>query len=249
MNIFTGNYNNYSGFFGSGSSFYSNANRSSGLGIESLLSDYTSIKRGAYGKLMKSYYQQSSDTNAVSTNKAGNKLTYKSASVDSAEQLQKLKSASSELSSSASALYASSAASLYEKGNEEKLYKAVSSFVDDYNDMVKAAGDSSNNKITRNASTMGNAVSVSSKLLSKAGISVNSDNTLTINEEAFKKADASTVKTLFSGSRSLAYQAGASSSFINMYATQDAAKSSGIYNSRGVYASSLNAGMFFDSLF
>lgn len=250
MNIFTGNYGNYSGFFGSGSPFYSNSNRSSGLGIESLLSDYSSIKRGSYGKLMKSYYQNQkpADTTSVSTNKANNKLSYKSASVDSAEQIQKLKGASSELASSASALYSSAAKSLYEKGNEDKLYKAVSSFVDDYNNMVKTAADSNNNKVTRNVSTMSNAVSASSNLLSKAGISVNSDKTLTIDEDAFKKADTSTVKTLFNGNRSLAYQAGASSSFINMYASQDAAKSSGLYNNRGLY-SSFNTGMLFDSMF
>ena len=247
MNIFTGNYNS---IFGSGSPFYSNSNKSSGLGIESLLSDYSSIKRGTYGKLMKSYYhsQQSADTTNASNSKATNKLTYKSASADNAEQIQKLKSVSSELTSSASALYSSSANSLYEKGNEDKLYKAVSSFVDDYNDMVKTAGDSNNNKVTRNVSTMNNAVSASSRLLSKAGISVNSDKTLAIDEETFKKADTSTIKTLFSGNRSLAYQTGTSSSFINMYASQDAAKSSGLYNNRGVY-SSFNTGMLFDSIF
>lgn len=248
MNIFTGNYSNYSGFFGSGSPFYSNSNRSSGLGIESLLSDYSSIKRGAYGKLMKSYYQKPAETTGVSTNKTNNKLAYKSASVDNTEQIQKLKSASSDLTGSASALYSSGAKSLYEKGNEDKLYKAVSSLVDNYNDMVKTGGDSNNNKVTRNVSTMNNAVSASSKLLSKVGISVNSDKTLTIDEDTFKKADTSTVKTLFSGNRSLAYQMGASSSFINMYANQDAAKSSGLYNSRGTY-DSFNTGMLFDSIF
>lgn len=248
MNIFTGNYGSYSGFFGSGSPFYSNSNRSSGLGIESLLSDYSSIKRGAYGKLMKSYYQKPAETTGVSTNKTNNKLAYKSASADSTEQIQKLKSVSSELTGSASALYSSAAKSLYEKGNEDKLYKAVSSLVDDYNNMVKAAGDSNNNKVTRNVSTMSNAVSASSRLLSKVGISINSDKTLTIDEEAFKKADTSTVKTLFSDNRSLSYQMGASSSFINMYANQDAAKSSGLYNSRGMYAS-YNTGMLFDSIF
>lgn len=251
MNIFTGNFNNYSGFFGSNSPFYSNSNRSSGLGIESLLSDYSSIKRGTYGKLMKSYYQNQkpADTTSVSTNKVNNKPAYKGASADSTEQIQKLKSASSELTGSASALYSSTAKSLYEKGNEDKLYKAVSSFVDDYNDMVKAAGDSNNNKVTRNVSTMNNAFSASSKLLGKAGITINSDNTLAIDEKAFKAADTSTVKTLFNGNRSLAYQTGTSASFINMYAGQDAAKSSGIYNGRGTYSSSLSTGMLFDSMF
>lgn len=246
MNIFTGNYG-YSNFFNSTSLFSQNSSRNSGLGIESLLSDYSSLKTGAYGKLMKSYYQK----NPAAASIAGKDSTKvnKGASADTTEQIQKLKSTSSELAKSASALYSASANSLYEKGNEDKLFKAVSSFVEDYNSAVKASGDSDNKKILRSASTMTNAVSVSSKLLGKAGITINSDNTLAIDEKAFKAADTSTVKTLFNGSRSLAYQTGTSASFINMYAGQDAAKSSGIYNGRGTYASSLSTGMLFDSMF
>ncbi len=246
MNIFTGNYG-YSNFFNSTSLFSQNSNRNSGLGIESLLSDYSSIKTGSYGKLMKSYYQKNPAATAVVGQ--NNTKVSKGASADTTEQIQKLKSTSSELSKSASALYSASANSLYEKGNEDKLFNAVSSFVDDYNNVVKAFGDSENTKILRSASTMTNAVSVSSKLLGKAGITINSDNTLSIDEKAFKAADTSTVKTLFSGNRSLAYQTGTSASFINMYAGQDAAKSSGIYNGRGTYSSSLSTGMLFDSMF
>lgn len=247
MNIFTGNYSNYSNFSNFTSPFSSNSGRSSGLGIESLLSDYSSIKTGSYNKLMKAYYQKNPDAATIS-GKNTSKVS-KGASADTTEQIQKLKSTSSELAKSASALYSTSANSLYEKGNEDKLFKAVSSFVEDYNSAVKAAGDSENTKILRNASTMTNAVSVSSKLLGKAGITINSDNTLAIDEKAFKAADTSTVKTLFSGNRSLAYQTGTSASFINMYAGQDAAKSSGIYNGRGMYTSSLNTGMLYDSMF
>lgn len=246
MNIFTGNYG-YSNFFNSTSLFSQNSSRNSGLGMESLLSDYKSIKTGSYGKLMKSYYQKNPAATAI-VGKDNTKVN-KGASADTTEQIQKLKSTSSELAKSASALYSASANSLYEKGNEDKLFKAVSSFVEDYNSAVKASGDSDNKKILRSASTMTNAVSVSSKLLGKAGITINSDNTLAIDEKAFKAADTSTVKTLFNGNRSLAYQTGTSASFINMYAGQDAAKSSGIYNGRGTYASSLSTGMLFDSMF
>lgn len=246
MNIFTGNYG-YSNFFNSTSLFSQNSSRNSGLGMESLLSDYKSIKTGSYGKLMKSYYQKNPAATAIAGK--DNTKVNKGASADTTEQIQKLKSTSSELAKSASALYSASANSLYEKGNEDKLFKAVSSFVEDYNSAVKASGDSDNKKILRSASTMTNAVSVSSKLLGKAGITINSDNTLAIDEKAFKTADTSTVKTLFNGNRSLAYQTGTSASFINMYAGQDAAKSSGIYNGRGTYASSLSTGMLFDSMF
>lgn len=55
-------------------------------------------------------------------------------------------------------------------------------------------------------------------LLTKAGITIGSDNKLTVDEETFKKADMSTIKTLFHDSNSLAYNVSARASQINYYA-------------------------------
>lgn len=244
MNIFMSGYNNYSNFFNSMSFFSTSSNKNSGTGIESLLSDYSSIKSGTYTKLMKAYYQKNPD--AAGT--AGNS-TLKGASADTTAQIKNLKSASSDLTTSASALYSTTAKSLYEEGNEEKLYEAVSSFVDDYNNMVKTSADSDNTKVLRSASNMTQTTSNTAKLLAKAGITIQSDNTLSIDEDTFKKADASTVKTLFNGVGSFAYKTGTYASFIDMYAGQDAAKVSGLYTANGTYSSSLNTGSLFNSVF
>jgi hypothetical protein len=241
MNIFTGNYSNYSNLFGS-TSLFSSSTSSSGTGIESLLSDYASIKSGTYGKLMKAYYEKNPTATGIAGSSNG-------ASADTTTQIKELESTSSDLSKSASALYSSSAKSLYEEGNEDNLYKAVSDFTEKYNSAVKAAGDSNNTKVLRSASNMTSAATYNSNLLAKAGITIQSDNTLSIDEDTFKKADASTKKTLFSGAGSFAYQTGTSASFMNLYASQDASKSSGLYNSYGTYSTSLNTGSLYDSLF
>lgn len=244
MSIFINGYNNYSNYFNSMSFFSPSSNKSSGLGIESLLSDYSSIKSGTYGRLMKSYYQKNPDALGIY-----GKNTSKGASADTTAQIKELKSASSDLTKSSAALYSATAKSLYEKGNEDKLYKAVSDFVEDYNSMVKTSGNSDNTKVLRSASNMTETASFSSKLLAKAGITVQSDNTLAIDEKAFKGADASTVKTLFSGSGSFAYKTGTYASFIDMYAGQDASKVSGLYTGNGTYSSPFTAGSLYDFMF
>lgn len=244
MSIFINGYNNYSNFFNSMSFFSTSSNKSLGTGIESLLSDYSSIKSGTYGKLMKAYYQKNPDATGIY-----GKNTSKGASADTTAQIKELKSTSSDLTKSSAALYSATAKSLYEKGNEDKLYKAVSDFVDDYNSMVKAAGNSDNTKVLRSTSNMTGAATYSSKLLAKAGITIQSDNTLSIDEKTFKEADSSTIKTLFSGSGSFAYKTGTYASFIDMYAGQDAAKASGLYTGSGTYSTPLNTGSLYDSIF
>jgi hypothetical protein len=74
-------------------------------------------------------------------------------------------------------------------------------------------------------------------LLGKIGITIGSDNKLSVDEETFKAADMSTVKSLMTGTGSYASNIGTKASLINMYAQQDAAKASGLYTQSGTYLS------------
>ena len=233
--------NDYSGLFNNGNS-NNGYSGSSFHGLESALGDYKSIKSGAYGKLMKSYYSQNDDLKSNARKIADEKT----ASKDSTAEITSLKDTSAKLSQSAAALYSGKNASLYSSDKTEELGKAVKTFVDDYNDMLKAAEKSENRKVTRVATNMVNSEAMSSKLLDKAGISINDDGTLKLDEDKLSKADKGSLKTLFSGSGSFAYNAGTAASFISSYATQDQAMASGTYNSAGLYGSYLGTGSLFD---
>lgn len=228
----------YSTLFGS----YSSSNSSSSsLGFYANLSDYSLIKSGAYKNLMKAYYSQSdSKSNSAVNSIVGSKL----ASQDSTTEIQKLQSASSALSKSASALTTDKKNTLYDEGNEDKLLKAVSSFVKDYNSMVDAADSSENSKVLRAGSNMLNNTASNYKMLSSVGISIGADNKLSLDEEAFKKADASTVKTLFNGTGSFANRTASYASYIDMYAKSDAASASGLYGASATYSSLLNGSTY-----
>ena len=126
------------------SALFGGTSNSSSLSSTNILSDYASIKNGSYGKLLKAYYAKQDAEKTAGTGDTSQKLTLMKTSADS-------------LKKSADALNASS---LWEKkkikkkdeetGEEtevedydwEAITRAVKSFIEDYNDVVKEAGES-----------------------------------------------------------------------------------------------------------
>ena len=201
---------NMSGFGISGTTDYSalfsslsTNNSGSASSGSNILADYASIRNGSYAKLAKSYYGKSTNSRAAAAEKA-------EAEKEKKIELSSTKNVSSKLSEAATAL---DDKALFENkitvkdkdGNEttdydrEKISKLVNNFVDSYNAMVKNGGDSTDNSVLRSSLTMVNTTKVNEGLLGKVGISIGEDNTLSVDEDALKKADVGTLKTLFSG--------------------------------------------------
>lgn len=197
------NTNNVSYLFGSNQTKSASSNL---LGID--LGEYSSITRGSYSKLVKAYYKkygnQKSSTEKLSDSK------------DSTQTKESIKSEADDLYKAADVLTTKGKDSLFKKADvkdektgtttkqydTDKIYKAVSSMVDTYNSFVKKSVSSKDNAVLRQAVSMVQSTSANRSLLGQIGIKVGSDNTLSIDEETFKKADMSTVKSLFNGSDS-----------------------------------------------
>ncbi len=211
----------YSGLLGGASS--SSAN--SLMGSSSLLSDYASIKNGTYGKMLKQYYakQKASLTEDSDTSKASSK---NKAGKDTATS-----SAASALNKSASALNNLN----YSEDNVDKIYDSVSTFVKDYNSMIKNASNSSVGSVNSQAEVLNNYTYANYKLLVKAGITMNADRTLSLNEDTFKKADMSTLKTLFKGNNSYADQVSSRASTIYRYSNNGSSLKN-TYSNSGKYS-------------
>ena len=194
---YTSKYNSnvdYSALFGGTSD-------SSSVGNTNMLSDYAAIKNGSYGKLMKAYYAKQD----------AEKLSGKG---DTSQKLTLMKTSADSLKKSADALNDSS---LWEKkkikkkdektGEEiavedydwDKITKAVKSFVEDYNDVVREAGESNTKDVLRNASWMTGMTDKNSNMLAKIGITIGKGNKLELDEGALKQADISSLKTIFTG--------------------------------------------------
>ena len=216
FNDYTGKYNNtdYSYLF--------NNMQPASTGGTFSLGDYAAIKNGSYKKLLKAYYaKQDAEKSAISSDAMKNSSLVKS----SADALKK----------SANAL---NNEALWEKKEDydwDAIKKAVKSFVDDYNSVVKLAGNSDSKDVLRNAVWMTGMTEANDNLLSKAGITVGKGNQMELNEDVLKKADIRTLKTLFTGHNSLADKIDAKANSIS----NAAARISGTYKSNGTYSNAL----------
>lgn len=224
------------------------------LGINYM--DYSSIKSGSYHKLLSAYYSldddKKSETQTV-TKKKDNLTT--SASTDSVSKLASIEKDAEKMKDAADALLTQGTKSLFkqvsvtdDKGNitkeydTEGIYKAVKAFTDQYNSLVTTAGSSRVSRIASSAASMYNYTSQNEKLLASVGITLDEDKrTVSIDEEAFRKADMSTVKSLFNGTGSYAYQVSVKASMIDYYAQNEASKAN-TYSSSGKYSYNYNSG-------
>lgn len=228
-------------------------------GASNFLADYASIKNGSYSKLMHAYYGKTSNAHEVVSKTNTNNSTSK----DSTESLARIQETSDALKESADALLATGKKSVFQqkditvkdengietttKGYDTNaIYKAVNDFVSDYNALVKATAKANTKSIADRSTNLIMATEANSKLLAKAGITIEDDYTLSIDKDAFQKADMNSVKSLFSGTGSYAYRASAQSSLINFSADMEASKAN-TYNFNGGYGNPYSNGNLFNS--
>ena len=183
------------------------------------LSDYAAIKNGSYGKLLKAYYAK--------------RDAEKTSGGDSVQKSTLMKNGADALKKSADALNNSE---LWEKNDFDAITKAVKSFVEDYNDVIKQAGDSNSKDVLRNAVWLTGMTETNENILSKIGITVGKGNEIELNEEELKKADIQTLKSVFTGYNSFADKVSMKANSIS----NAAARTSGTYRKNGTYNNALS---------
>ncbi len=211
--------------------------------LASLVSDYNSIKSGAYGKLVKAYYATKSDD--TSSSKSTDKTTASTSTAeDSTKTLKEIQTATDVLYESAEDLRKTAG----KAESMDELYDSVATFVKDYNSVIKAATDSNTDTIQTSLADLTFATSTNSKLLSNIGITINDDNTLSLDEDKFKAGTIDTAQALFKGVGSYAYNVQLNTSMMNSNADYQASKAN-TYGSDGSYSNNYTTGDLFDSLF
>ena len=227
------------------SSLSSSSSKNSSITFSSntFFADYASIKNGSYGKLLKAYYAKNSDDTLTSSSTLN-----ASTSLDTTETLAKIQSTTDSLKESADALLEKGSKSVFNSEEEDAVYDAVATFVSDYNSVLNATDKANSSSILQKTLSMVNTTKAYETMLSKVGITINDDNSLSIDKDTFKQADESTLKTLFNDTGSFAYSVSASASFINFRADTEAAKAN-TYTISGNYSSNYTSGSIFNSYF
>lgn len=249
------------------SNFFSSmlGSNSTGSGFGSLyssLADYASIKNGSYGKLVKAYYSQMSTDDKTSTKKnSTTKVKEKEQDDTTKKNLTETKTKSDALKKSAGALVDVGKKSLFTKVDvkdeetgkttqqydTDKIYKAVKQFASDYNALIADTAKSTSTSVARKGITLKGEISARKDMLADIGITINSDNTLSVDEEKFKASDMRDVKDLFNGSHSLGAKVYQKAMEINNLSTS-AASSTSLYNSNATYAASYAGTLYNGSL-
>ena len=216
------------------------SNSSYTSGLYSSLSEYSTIRTGAYKKLLNSYFSKTQSTKASQT---GTNYQVKGNSTVEKKQLTEVKDAADSLYSSAAKLTdTSSTKSLFKNVQSVtgEISSAVKNFVNDYNSLVEEAADTSNSKVTGKVSFMTSQTNAYKSSLENIGITINDDKTLTVDEKKLNSADVNDVKKLFNGSSSMAYQTFVRASSISG-AAENASTTSGLYGSDGAYDNYYNS--------
>ncbi len=248
-------------------SLSSGSGSGSSLGNLNFLSDYAAIKNGSYAKLMKAYYAKDSGSSTAASSSGtttNNKKSISTAS-DTAEVLSDVEKAADSLKESADDLITVGSKSVFAKKNVttkdeqgfetttkeydvDAIYQAVSAFTNDYNNLLSKTGSSNSSSIQTRESSLINLTKSNENLLSKVGITINKDNTLSIDEETFKNSDMNSVKTLFNGTGSYSYNVSAQASMIDYAASRETTKAN-TYTGLGTYSNSYSSGSIMDYIF
>ncbi|MCI7767845.1 MAG: hypothetical protein MSJ26_07720 [Oscillospiraceae bacterium] len=180
----------------------------------------------AYSKLSEKTgktYLNRTDTSDNSVSKY-----FQSGSLSETENSAKLKKSASDLSISAAALMDGN------KLSADDTAAAVMKFADNYNDTVYALKNTSSAAAKLTGDSLTGITRSFQSALSRAGITVNEDNTLSVDEEAVK-ADPSGVKNLFKGTYSYGAKMAKKGSELQNLAQLSGLSAAGIYNRNGFF--------------
>lgn len=188
INLFTNNYsvknNSTNSLFGNSSGFS--------------LGEYGLIRSGAYKKVVKSYYGSSKKSGILSAEEKNANKIAANGYMTVKTQANNLKTSLTSITSKLDEVFTTKEVDGKATFDSEKALKSVKDFVTKYNELIDTVADSDDNTILRNGVWMTGEVAAYSKALSEVGISVGSDNKLSIDETDFAKADVDNLKTLFS---------------------------------------------------
>ena len=112
--------------------------------------------------------------------------------------LQSTKTASATAGGAAKSIGSFADSLKYGEVNLDDYKKTAQNFVDNYNTMIEKVGNSDNQNVLRQGVYMVNQAKVYSSALSRAGITLGSDNKLTLNSD-LSKVSASDIKSTFGG--------------------------------------------------
>lgn len=218
--------------------------------LSNLFGEYSSIRSGTYGKLLKAYYTKVGNAQTTTQDSISNVLNISQRS--EAKALGTVRANADSLGISASNLLAKGNKSVFSKQevekvneetgvkttsmeyNKEEIEKAVNQFISDYNAVLEKSADTDSTKVMGKTIDMIDQTEAYKTSLEKIGISIGEDNKLTLDSEKFQAADMASVEKLFNDSYSFGQQTMQKALQISSQATKEALTAN-LYTDSGSY--------------
>lgn len=188
----------------------------------------TQMLRKAYTALEKTSKKAYLNRTDLSKDDVLSKYFGSSSSVNTADNEKALKKNTEAMYSSSVKLLAG------ESKSDEDFVKSVKQFAEDYNNTVNTLKDSDNYVAVSSGINMVNTTKSYSAALKGAGITVNDDNTLSVDETALK-ANMSSAKSMFKGNYSYGGKMAKKASDLQSIARLTSSSGAGIYNRYGIF--------------
>lgn len=205
--------------------------------------DLSLMRSGVYTKMLKSYYaKQTSSTDKTSSsgknsssedylNTINDKISKLKTST-SDEALSNIKSEADQMKKAADAVTAID----YDKTSGDVVYSKVKDLVNTYNSLAKQTGKSDLVSISQSRTWMVNDTKAHEAQWNKIGITIEDDQTLTIDEKKFKEASTSDIKNFLSGASGYASRLSTKANGFYQLASNQLTLNSGtsLYNKYGL---------------
>ena len=205
--------------------------------------DLSLMRSGVYTKMLKSYYaKQTSSTDKTSSsgknsssedylNTINDKISKLKTST-SDEALSSIKSEANQMKKAADAVTAID----YDKTPGDAVYSKVKDLVNTYNSLAKQTGKSDLVSISQSRTWMVNDTKAHEAQWNKIGITMEDDQTLTIDEKKFKEASTSDIKNFLSGASGYASRLSTKANGFYQLASNQLTLNSGtsLYNKYGL---------------
>lgn len=205
--------------------------------------DLSLMRSGVYTKMLKSYYaKQTSSTDKTSSsgknsssedylNTINDKISKLKTST-SDEALSSIKSEANQMKKAADAVTALD----YDKTSGDAVYSKAKDLVNTYNALAKQTGKSDLVSISQSRTWMVNDTKAHEAQWNKIGITIEDDQTLTIDEKKFKEASTSDIKNFLSGASGYASRLSTKANGFYQLASNQLTLNSGtsLYNKYGL---------------
>lgn len=246
--MITPNYFNYS------ASLFSSGNQRSPGGDSNMLGQYMSIKNGSYKKALSSYLKKMDGKESDTSNSSSS-----SAATSEKSKILETKKDADALKESAEKLLKTGKNSIWEKVEKEvkdektgqmvkvkdydydRISKALTEFASSYNSVLESSGKQNDLSVLKKTAFMTGTAKSNKISLSKLGITVGSNNKISVDETKLKSANMDNLKSFFTGSGSFADRIQSKASDISKAAV-NAVNALKTYNKGGYLNGSGNTG-------